>query len=500
MTKPATSIPLLAFNTLFAITMARSADAGVWSCHAEDIGCLRNAIIVANSNGESTNTIRLAAGIYTLSDVDNDTNGPNGLPSITSALSIDGVGRDSVVITRAADAPDFRLFHVASTGNLTLRDVFINNGRSTGAFGTGGGLYNAGVVTIIRGGLVGNYAEIRGGAVESAGSVFNPLLLPTVTLTNTVVAGNSSSEAGLTGGIFVFRSALAVANTTFSGNAGSSGAIGILRSFVEITKSRFEQNVSTAGSPSIGGAVNVSLGGRVDITKSHFVANVGSSVSAIGTDLNAGAINLTETTFQGNTGGHFVIYNSYALMTVTNSAFVENAGSTNSAIHNGASGLVEVTNTTFALNQGTVITNNGNQLVLRSSSVVGSPNAGDALEPLIQGSTGFGPPPTILQNSIVSHDPADSSLQDCAGPIESLGNNLISDPYGCSITLQPGDLTGDAGLGALVNNGRAGRAHVRLRRTSQAIGAANDDTCPETDQIGRLRHPSCDIGAVEFPR
>ena len=45
-----------------------------WRC-----SCLIAAINEANANGEA-NTIRLEAGTYTLTAVDNRTDGPNGLP------------------------------------------------------------------------------------------------------------------------------------------------------------------------------------------------------------------------------------------------------------------------------------------------------------------------------------------------------------------------------------------------------------------------------------
>ena len=56
-----------------------------------DVACLINAINAANANGEA-NTIRLAAGIYTLTTVNNNTVGPNGLPADTGLLTITGVG------------------------------------------------------------------------------------------------------------------------------------------------------------------------------------------------------------------------------------------------------------------------------------------------------------------------------------------------------------------------------------------------------------------------
>src|SRR5262249_51753749 len=94
---------------------------------------------------------------------------------------------------------------------------------------------------------------------------------------------------------------------------------------------------------------------------------------------------------------------------------------------------------------------------------------------------------------------------DCSGTVTSLGTNLIGDPTGCTITLQPTDLTGDPGLGAFSDNGTPGNGHFPLRLGSPAIDAGNDAFCPPNDQLGRRRvtiprvgTSLCDIGAIEF--
>ncbi len=54
-------------------------------------------------------------------------------------------------------------------------------------------------------------------------------------------------------------------------------------------------------------------------------------------------------------------------------------------------------------------------------------------------------------------------MSDCFGPATSFGNNLIGDPSGCTMTLQPTDLTGDPGLGPFTDNGTPGNGHFPLR-------------------------------------
>jgi len=101
---------------------------------------------------------------------------------------------------------------------------------------------------------------------------------------------------------------------------------------------------------------------------------------------------------------------------------------------------------------------------------------------------------TILALNTVMFGPG----ADCTGPVTSLGSNLIGDPTGCTITLQPSDLPGSPGLGAFTDDGTPGQGHFPLLPTSQAIDAGNDAACPPTDQLGQPRVGRCDIGAIEF--
>jgi hypothetical protein len=101
--------------------------AAEFTCAGGDVACLIEAIKTANANGDA-NTITLEAGTYTLTAIDNDTNGPTGLPSITVGLTITGAGADTTMIERAASAPRFRLLHVAATGVLTLEGLTLRGG------------------------------------------------------------------------------------------------------------------------------------------------------------------------------------------------------------------------------------------------------------------------------------------------------------------------------------------------------------------------------------
>jgi hypothetical protein len=98
-----------------------------------DVAGLIAAINTANGNGQA-DTINLAnGGTYTLTTEDNDTNGPNGLPLITSQITINGNGatirRDPSYACPVDDGTsDFRIFQVGTAGNLTLNDLTVSNG------------------------------------------------------------------------------------------------------------------------------------------------------------------------------------------------------------------------------------------------------------------------------------------------------------------------------------------------------------------------------------
>src|SRR5262245_48215473 len=93
--------------------------AETFPCAAGDVHCLIVAINHANANLQPQNTILLEAGTYTLTNIDNNTDGPNGLPSITSTLTI--TADKTATIARDPNALNFRLLHVGTSGRLTLQ-------------------------------------------------------------------------------------------------------------------------------------------------------------------------------------------------------------------------------------------------------------------------------------------------------------------------------------------------------------------------------------------
>ena len=383
----------------FFISLGSLGHAAEFTCASGNVDCLITAIRAANGLiGPST--ILLTPGTFTLTVVDNDTGGPNGLPSVTNTLTIQGSNAQSTIIERAADAPDFRLVHVAPTGTLTVQGLTLQRGTSSGGSPTaGGGVFNdGGQVTISRSRLAGNRAV---GTFALGGGLFNNL--GTVILDSSTLADNVSEIAIMAsgGGLATNGGSVTIRNSTIVGNRASGGS--------------------------------ASGGG---------IAEVPSGAPALGTIVNS-TIAANAATGRGAHGGGLSV----------------------------ESGRWTIISSTIAGNTALGIVGFGGGF--RAGGVV------------------------TLQNTIVAQNVASGSPE-CSGPVISLGHNVIEDPMGCTVALQPQDRTGSPGLAIYTDDGTPGRGHWPLLPTSQALDAADAATCPPTDQLGRPRVGICDLGAAEF--
>src|SRR5262245_25587618 len=148
---------------LSLVSLVQLGEARDFACTAGGVACLIDALNQANANGEA-NTITLDVGTYSIGTVDNDTDGPNGLPSITSALTITGAGANSTIIERSGSflsgpVLPFRVMHIATGGTLTLAGVTIRGGLLTTTQIPGGaGILNLGSLTLTHSTIADNSA------------------------------------------------------------------------------------------------------------------------------------------------------------------------------------------------------------------------------------------------------------------------------------------------------------------------------------------------------
>jgi hypothetical protein len=160
-----------------------------------------------------------------LSAADNDTDGSNGLPSITSPLTIVGAGAGNTFIEREAAAPRFRLLHVAQTGLLKLIGVTATGGLWGSpfvAFG-GGGLLNHGTAIIDQSALTGNVTT-TGGSGGGGGGLWTAEGSMTIIIGSTI-ADNRASE-GHGGGLLSASTAVAIVNSTLARNSSNFSGFG----------------------------------------------------------------------------------------------------------------------------------------------------------------------------------------------------------------------------------------------------------------------------------
>lgn len=157
---------------------------------------LIDAINSANGAGGSHTITLMANAAYWLNSVQDNSDGPTGLPLINCNLTIYG---SNATIRRDGNARDyFRLLHIASGKTVTINDLTLQGGRLGGQdYTNAAGILNKGTLTLnacalldnIAAALIGSY----GGAVNNGSG--------TLTLTDCLVANNQATNGGgLAGG------------------------------------------------------------------------------------------------------------------------------------------------------------------------------------------------------------------------------------------------------------------------------------------------------------
>jgi hypothetical protein len=348
-------------SVIFFLGALESIHAAQFFCSSGNVTCLIAAINQANKHA-GADTINLDPGTYTLTSVDNSTLGTaNGLPIITSRITINGEDAATTIIERGLPgAPRFRIFQVAVSGKLTLNGLTIRNGSSNA-----GGILNAGNLSINS-----SIIESNDAGPGDAGGIFNQTT-GTLNLTNSIVIRNHAETAG---GIFNSGIATITHSSIIDNDAAGGGGIentgieNIVTATMTIQNSTISLNTADFG----GG---ISNGGTMTITNST-IANNGAVATGAGINNGGGTLKITNSTIAGNTP----------------------LGGQNIASGGGiaAGGIVELQNTILALNtkgmfghgpdcDGT-ITSLGNNIIgdlsdcninLLPSDIIGDPGLGD---------------------------------------------------------------------------------------------------------------------------
>ncbi len=157
-----------------------------------------------------------------------------GGPGVSDAdgLTIDGGGDITI-----SGANSYQVFIVSSGALLTVENLTIANGYCTvPSCSGGGGIQNAGTVTVLDTTFSGNTAyDTNGAAIYNTG---------TLTVENSTFSGNQITSGPYGGGAIFSGGSLSVTNSTFSGNTAASGG-GITNSgTLTVTNSTFSDNVA----------------------------------------------------------------------------------------------------------------------------------------------------------------------------------------------------------------------------------------------------------------
>ncbi|MFP3940548.1 MAG: IPTL-CTERM sorting domain-containing protein [Thermoanaerobaculia bacterium] len=194
--------------------------------------------------GSGPDVIELTADV-TLTAVDNTSaNGPNGLPLVTTDVTVDGGG---FRIVRDDAAPAFRFFEVPADGRLRLEDVTLENGLVAGADGADG---EDGEDKTFEPGETGEAG--KPGEPAHGGAVFNlgTLELSGAELRSNQVHGGSGGRGG-DGGNGDFDPA-GSGGVGGPGGAALGGAV-YNEGSLDAADSRFQENVAFGGAAGRGG-------------------------------------------------------------------------------------------------------------------------------------------------------------------------------------------------------------------------------------------------------
>jgi hypothetical protein len=370
---------------------------------------------------------------------------------VNKDLSISGPITAPVVISALGAS---RIFSVTAGSTVTLSGLFINSGVDpTG----GGGIYNAGVLTVTDSTVFGNGAGLGlGGGLYNTGTL--TLIAVTVGLNSAVSGGGGLYNAG----------ALTLTNSAvYSSTAFSGGGV-----------------YNTGTLMATGSAV---YGNETLL----FPGGPGAGIA------NHGVLTLTNSSVYSNTagsGGGGI--DNHGLAALTDSAVYNNSAITGGGVSNDPVGALSLVNTTLSGNGGGGLFVGGGVVTLNNVTLTNNTDVGLSV---FTGITGTLP---VARNSIFAgNEGGNCSLP---SPLVSEGYNL-EDDNSCGLGAT-GDLINTfPWLGPLADNGGGTLTHALLVGSPAIDGGnpaspgAGGNSCAATDQRGIARPQGlrCDIGALE---
>ena len=260
---------------LFAAPGLHAATYTVTTLSDANAGSLRQAILDANANPgpdriefalpDGPGTILLRTGVLT----------------ITDDVTIDGTTQPGMIVSGRATS---RVFVISSPATVEIIALTISNGFSS----YGGGIYNAGTLTLTQSTVSGNSSTDVGGGIINDGG--------TLTLLNSTVMENwSQNDSG--GGVFNNAGTVTLVDSTIRANTAEFGGGLANLGTLTVTQSVVAENwCNVAG----GGLFNR---GELTLTNSTISQNIAVSASGGGMVNDGGTLTVVNSTVSWNSSG-----------------------------------------------------------------------------------------------------------------------------------------------------------------------------------------------------
>lgn len=279
-----------AFLTTWYVNAATGSDGN--DCLTPATACL--TIGEAVSRAAHGDTVQIAAGVY------------DETLDISLELTLTGAGTGSTFL----DGGDAHRVLTASSNNLTLTNLTVQNGRVTNQ--NGGGIYNFGTLTLQNTRVLSNTAVNGGGA-----AIFNAGEL---TVQNSEISGNTADSVG--GGIYGWtNTAVTVTHSLIAHNEGNQGGGIYSLGMAVLTNSTIQDNFA----PVFGGGL-VMFSGSMTLDGVTISGNQSDGYTG-GVLNNWGSLTITNSTISGNTAPNYsglANISSLAQTAVLNSTIAHN--------------------------------------------------------------------------------------------------------------------------------------------------------------------------------
>lgn len=445
---------------LFEVNSTADTSDGACTLSGTGNGCtLREAITAANA-AAGAEVITLKASLTAAGPT--SINLLTALPDLASDMTITGPGVNLLTVQRstALGTPAFRIFNINAGRTVSISDLTIANGLSTGG-ALGGGVRNAGRLTLSNCNLYGNTAGPNpgfglGGGIYTDGQ--------SLVLNNCNVGGlgpNQPNQVGASGGgVFVESGTFVMTGGSLVSNSGDGVAT---RGTTTLKGVSITNNTENGN----GGAGLLVIGGTTKIENCLIANNIANGGDGGGLRSGLGTITVVNTTFSGNrsVGSGGGVYNFNAQTSLTNVTATNNRSDSDG-------------NSFGASNGGGV----AGAVFIKNSIVTGN-TMGSNASPIANDMSHAGDPSSSF-NMI--------GVCDGCGLFNGFNNNQLG--------------INNAGLGPLADNGGLTLTHALLAG-SPALDAGSNALVagplfsgpPFTDQRGfnRIAAATVDIGAFE---